>query len=280
MMKRIICIFALLAAGFCASAQMSADFYKKQYERQTASFGFSGLGVEAIIDKWEAAAPQDPAMLMARFNYWLDKGKTTEMVPKDQTKYLGAKPMLTLKDSLGRPVNYFQENFFEDECFAKASSAIEAAIKAYPLELEFRFAKMNALFDYEKESPDMAYAELLALVERTHAEHPAWTFQGQPTESVDFEDAVLQYCSLLFTMGTPETYEMFYALSGKMAKYYPANSFFTSNMGSYWLVVKENRKKAASYYKKALKINPEDYSAKRNMQIIQSLQSRQGQSSK
>lgn len=279
-MKKLICIIALLTAGICAQAQFTAEFYKNQYLRQVASLGEAGLGVEAIIDKWEQAAPADRDMLMARFNYWLAKGKKETMITKDQARYLGNKPVLTLKDSLGRPVNYFPDTVFDDECFAKASSAIEAAIKTYPDELQFRFAKINALIDYEKESPDMAYAELLALVDRNHDSHPEWTFKGEKTDESDFVGAVQEYCSLLFTEGTPVTYEMFLAMSTKMSKLYPSYSDFISNIGSYWLVVKDNKKKASSYYKKALKLNPDDYAAKRNMEIIQSLQSRQGRSSK
>lgn len=273
-------MIAVLAAGICASAQMSPDFYRKQYARQVESFGVAGLGVEAIIDKWEQAAPGDPDMLMARFSYWLAKGKSDKMVVKDQARFLGARPTLTLKDSLGRNVNYFEETFFDDECFAKASSVIEEALRMYPDELQFRFAKINALLDYEKESPDMAFAEIQALMDRHLASHPAWTFKGEATDEEDIENAMLDYCSVLFTEGTRTSYEMFLTLSTRMSKIYPKNSSFISNIGTYWLIAKDNRKKASSYYKKALKMNPDDYAAKRNMEIIQSLQSGQGRSSK
>ena len=43
---------------------------------------------------------------------------------------------------------------------------------------------------------------------------------------------------------------------------------------------KKDNKKAEKYYKKALKIEPEDYAAISNLKIIQSSKSKKGQSSK
>lgn len=65
-----------------------------------------------------------------------------------------------------------------------------------------------------------------------------------------------------------------------MNKLEPNNTVFIDNIGSYWQVAKRNNKKAEKYYKKALKIDPEDYAATSNLKLIQSSKSRKGQSGK
>ena len=57
-----------------------------------------------------------------------------------------------------------------------------------------------------------------------------------------------------------------------MSKRYPDNPAFIDNLGSYWLVARDNDKQAAKYYKKALKLDPEDYAAQRNLKIIENRQ--------
>ena len=54
-----------------------------------------------------------------------------------------------------------------------------------------------------------------------------------------------------------------------MTKLFPKNSVFVGNLGSYQQVVKGNDKQAVKFYKKALKLDPEDYAARRNMQLIE-----------
>ena len=278
-MKRLFCLIAILSCA-CAFAQMTPEFYKGQFERQVKTLGYAGVGVENILDKWERVAPEDGEMLKARFHYHYEKGRSEKMEVKDRTRFLGQKPVLTLKDSLGRDVNYFREEFFDDAEFALASKAIDKAVSLYPDELEYRLLKISSLFTYEKDSPDMARLELDRIIDRNQAEHPAWTYKGEPVDEDTFVGIVQEYCYNFFTVGSPNSYEHFLAVSERMSKLYPKNPAFVSNIGTYWLVARQNSKKASKFYKKALKLNPDDYAAKKNLEIIQTLQSQKGRSSK
>ena len=53
-----------------------------------------------------------------------------------------------------------------------------------------------------------------------------------------------------------------------MNKLYPKNPVFLDNIGSYWQVARGNDKQAEKFYKKALKLDPDDYAATRNLQLI------------
>lgn len=268
-MKRSLFIAAaLLLSGALASAQTSQDFLAK-YQRQVKMLGADGVGVETIIDRWEEAFPDDGDMLEARFLYNYLKSQSTDVVRKDGAKYLGAAPVLSLKDSIGMDVNYFQETMFVDSLFARSQNAIDKAIACYPDDIRFRLDKISSLFAYEKESPDLAYAEIVKMIDLNNPSSPKWIYAGEKLSDDEFVDIVQDYCSNFFKLGTPNGYELFLALSQKMNKLYPKNASFVGNIGSYWFVGKNNYKKAQSFYKKALKLNPDDAAAKRNMKILE-----------
>lgn len=255
--------------------------FKASYERQVRNVGPAGVGVETIINKWEAACPRDPDMFAARFNLLFAKSKGTQVVQKEGRKYLGASPVLSLKDSLGREVNYFEVPVFTDSLYAGGMRAVDTAIDLRPQELRYRFYKITALLEYEGESPDMAAQELMSMIDAyTSSKGEGWTLDGKPSDEETFCQAVGEYCYSFFYLGTGQGYEYFLKVSQRMNKLYPRNTVFIDNIGSYWQVAKGNARKAMKYYKKALKINPDDYVAQKNISIIQLSQSKKGRSSR
>jgi len=279
-MKKLVFAALLLLSCLCpAAAQENADYYKAQYERQKKVLGPDGVGIETILDRWAQAFPEDGDMLEGRFLYYLAKSRSLEMVMRKEKKYLGQKPTLELKDSLGTPFYYYQLPVFDDSLYALSSSAIDKAVSLYPHELAYRADKIASLLAYERESPDMAEAEVMNLI-RMNASHPAWTYYGEPGDDDLFQELIQGHCYTFFTTGTPRSYEAFLKVSEQMSKMYPKTAVYLSNIGSYWFVAKDNPKKAATYYKKALKLDPEEYAATRNMKLIQSSQSQKGRSSR
>ena len=269
-MKRLILAIATIALCAAAAAQTTAEEFQARYDRLVRTVGYDGVGVETLLDRWEEAFPDDMAIPVARFSYFLQKSQRAEMVPKGtQRRFLGNPPALTLKDADGQDVNYFEENFFDEEYYSEAIKVLDRQIGLRPDELRFYLLKITALNAYEKESPDMAAAELKALIERQASARPAWTLDGEPADLEVFQQAVGEFCYDFFQTGTPAGYEYFREVSERMNKLFPKNPVFLDNLGSYQLVVKENDKQAAKYYKKALKLDPDDYAATTNLQIIE-----------
>jgi len=268
-MKKLMLTLLLSAASCIAlSAQDSAEAFKSRYDALVKRVGYDGVGVETVLDRWEKAFPEDPDMLTGRFNFYLSKSAYTEVKPKKQDRFMGNRPMLVLKDSLGTDVNYFQETFYEDSLFALASQAIDQAVKLYPDRLDLRFSKITSLVGYEKESPDMATSALSSLIDYNGTVHPAWKYGDEPAEDDLFEAGIQEYCASFYTIGTPTSYESFRTLSEKMLKYDPKNPLFMSNIGTYYFIAKGDNKTARKYYDKVLKLDPSNYTAIKNSVLM------------
>ena len=267
-MKKIFALFlALLSIG--AYSQTTTEEFKAGYERQVRNVGLSGPGVETILDRWEEAFPDDKDMLLGRYSFYYGKSRTVEVVPKDKQRFMGNKPTFTLKDEKGNPVNYFEENMFDDEYFAKSQQVLDRIIGMYPDELLYQCAKITSMLEYEKESPELAPLELAKLIDVFSKNHPAWTYDGEKVTAEDFADIIQQYCATLYQVGTDVAYEAFKNISTSMNKLFPKNVAFIDNLGSYWLVAQRNYKKAISYYNKALKLDGSDETASKNRKVAE-----------
>ena len=123
-MKRLFLTFMALAAVLPALAQTSKEDYVTRYTLLANKLGPTGVGIETLINKWEADYPEDVSMLCAKFNYYFNKAQHPEVVKKAQNKFMGNPPMLELNDSTGAPVKYFEEIMFDDDLFGTAMQAM------------------------------------------------------------------------------------------------------------------------------------------------------------
>ena len=74
-MKKTILAIAAIALCAAAAAQTTTEEFQARYERLVRNVGYSGVGVETLIDRWEEALPDDANPKLARFNYFYDKAR-------------------------------------------------------------------------------------------------------------------------------------------------------------------------------------------------------------
>ena len=262
-------VAVLVSIQFPAHAQkLSQADYLDRYTLLVNKLGVEGVGVETLLQRWGKDYPDDMDMLLGKFTYYLSKSQSNSMEKIDASKYLGEAPTLTLKDSLGNDVNYFQVTNYDDELFGQATQAIDKAIGLAQDRLDLRLYKIAALIGYEKGSPDMALSGLKELIDYDGHSHPTWIYPGFEPGPDLFPSLVQEYCYTFFRQATPASYEAFKEVSEKMAGYYPKNTVFLTNIGSYYLVYKHDSKNALKMYNKVLKKDPGDYTAIKNCVLL------------
>jgi tetratricopeptide (TPR) repeat protein len=271
MMKKIL--FVSLALIFSATIAFSQekqakDEYATRYQNLVARVGADGLGVETLLNHWNEDYPDDVNCKVGFFNFYLAKSQSFTIDTLRVSKYLGSEPMLSLKDSTGRDIYYYQIAHYDDELFGKASKILDEAIEMAPDRLDFRLLKVSALINYEGESPDMALSELKGLIDYNYTQHPKWSYPGLEMGEDAFPSLLQDYCYAFFKMGTPQTLKAFKDVSEKMLEYDPKNTLFMTNIGSYYLVAEHNGKAALKMYNKVLKLKPDDYTAIKNCVLL------------
>lgn len=264
----VVVILAAVLSSLSLRAQ-DAGKYAERYNLIASRLGAAGVGIETLINEWEQVAPDDSGLLVAKYNYYFAKSRSTSVVQKYKKKYLGNKPLFSLKDSTGVEVHYFEETVYEDSLFSIALKTVEHAIAKYPDNLSHRFVKASYLIDYEKESPDMAIVSLTALADEYFADAGRkWTYPEAVADRAFFNSAMQEYCYTFFNIGSVTSYEAFRTLSEKMLEKNPKEVMFMSNLGTYWFIAMSNHKQALKYYNKVLKIKPDDYTAIKNCVIL------------
>lgn len=267
-MKKIILALTLIAASLQLQAQDNSTF-KTRYNRLYKVGGAAGIGIETLLEQWEAAIPSDREMLAAKFSFYLTKSEREEIVPMDKTRYLGQKPVFELKDSLGRNVKYFSDYVYTDSLYFKAIDAIDKAIELFPDDLELRMGRIAALIRHDKEDQRAAKAEILALLDYNASAKPQWKENGTPVQEGGFESSIQDCCYELYKTSCESGYEAFKAVAEKASKLFPKDVNFLNDLGAYYMVAKNNPKKAITYYKKVLKLNPDDQAAVKNIKTAE-----------
>ena len=251
----------------CLAVSAQTIDHEQRYNLLVSKFGPGGVGVETVLNNWAKVDSTTVKLLAARFDYYFTKAATTQVVAKPGNKYLGMKPVLTLKDSTGADVCYYQEQVFDDEIYGKALRAVDKAINTHPYMLEFRFMKANAYIAYEKESPDMALAYLIALAVEDSSRKSPWKYDGKEVDPGFVTDAMKDYCYSFYSIGSQKSLDAFMKLSEKMNELHPGNLDYLNNIGTYYLVAANDYKTALKYYGKVLKKRPSDYTAIKNSVI-------------
>lgn len=270
-MRKILYTLAAVLLAVAATAQTTD--YQRRYNILMNRVGPAGVGMETLIDNWAKAEPESTDMLQARFYFYLVKSQGTEVVVRSESKYLGAEPILSLKDSTDTDVYYYEVLKYDDELFAQALKVVDKMISIDPGRLDYRFLKANSYLSYERESPDMALSSIMALAYEYKTTKTEWSYLEDPQQApvaVDdkmFAQMMQEYCYSLYSLGSPSSYEAFYRLSLRLNEYFPKEADFLGNIGSYHLVVNADCKTAVKYYDKALKLQPDNSSVLHNALI-------------
>ena len=266
--RRFLLTAVLTLLSLVCLAQNTSQDYQRRFSNLVARVGYDGVGLETLLDNWEKELPEDPDLWQARFLWCFNRAQTVSYIQLDADRYLGKDPVLPYVDSLGQRHNFFEDIAIDEDLFAVAQQAIVKAIQLEPDNLDLRFAKIGSLILYERESPDIAVAELGGLIDYHFISKPAWNFGGSSVSNDDFLGLCQEYLYRFYRLGTPVAAEAFRSLSEKILRYSPGNPLFLNNIGSYYLVFQKDSKTALKYYNKVLKTHPDDLTAIQNCILL------------
>lgn len=260
----------MISAILCLSAAaQTSDSYLKVYNNLVSRVGYDGIGIWGLLEKWSKADSCGVDLQVAKFNYHFARSRKDSITIHPGRKFLGMDPVLSLKDSTGKDINYFSEPFYDPVEFNLAISDLDMAIATNNDRLDLYATMADALSAFEKGKADMTLRFLSGMIERNYRKGNKWVLPGQEVGKDSFPELMQTYCYLMYQKGTPEGYEAFKTLSEAMLKHEKNNVNFINNLGSYYLVCKQNDKNAMKYYTKSLRIKPDDEVAAKNIKLIE-----------
>lgn len=269
MMKRkILAALTLSVIGLAAFAQTTEN-YLARYNALVSRVGFSGIGVETLLDKWESADPGDINQMVARFNYYLHKSSRDSVVVSTKARYLDMDPLFNAKDTSGVVKYYYNEKVYDPALFAKAISSIDKAIQFDNTRLDVYMMKVNTVISYEKETPDNSKDLILFMLGKYFADKDYWKFPDLVLTDDNFLEAVQDLCITYYNIGSPQAMLCFKAVSERVLKSRPKAVEFMNNMGAFYASYAKDDKKAMKYYSNALKLDPQNMVARQNVKLIQ-----------
>lgn len=265
-MRRIFLILSLFVCSVSLFGQ--TENYKKRYDLLKSYVGVDGLGVETLLTEWQKADSTSADMMLAWFDYHYTKATRDTIIKSESKTYLGQQPLMSLKDTTGKDIYYFEDVVFDDLQYGNAMRMVDKLISRFPSVLDYRFTKVNMLVEYEKASPDMALSYILELIDEDKGGKRYWEFNHKKADADVFPTSMNEYCLWFYTIGSEASREGFGEIAQRMLKSYPRNLMFLNHLGSYYLVQQNNFKKALKYYNAVLKLKPDDYVAMKNSIII------------
>lgn len=229
-------VYALLAFWLLVSSFRLGDGFREQF--QTAVRAGDAPAVENVLTAWEKAAPQDPDLYVAQFNWLLKKAERVELRPSTATA-----GEFAIKNKKGKAVGSL-ETGYDPELVTQAANALTKGLGFAPnrLDMHFGLAKL-----YEMTGQPALEEQALSNALASHAKNPQpwrWREGGTlPAPEADFVPSTLeQYAAFYWQQEAPAAMEHGHAIAELMEQYYPKSSLGYFNTGVYYSVTKQSAK--------------------------------------
>lgn len=225
------------------------------------------------VGYWPLAFAQETGDAYAdRFNEHLNAGLQSSITMSVELPlYAYNTQVLTLQDTVtGGPAGFVYQGYFITDS-AQVDSAVmtlQEGIRKFPNRLDLYFG-LAATYLYI-DQPDM----MIGIVERAMQQEKKnkgkwlWTNDELTPDTIDYMYERVQEDFARFWEA--EDLERSERVAQMAVKYYPKRAEYWNNMGAVTMW-KNDKKKAMKYFKKALKLNPNDELIKANIEYIKGL---------
>ena len=213
--------------------------------------------VESILKEWEKEDANNPEMLIAYFNYYLNREMDSVMTmgKMDDGRY-----------------GLYDRKTFKQEDVKTGISYLDKALKNNPDRLDIHFGKCSSLL--QSENYNEACVAIIDVLETSIKIQNKWKWSNGRTLSDDGESALFSgindYCPVLFNRLRVEN-SNFTKVINTIEKLYPNN-----NIGLNWCArfysQSGNNKKAISFLKRAYELDKSDYVVLGNLGYLYELE--------
>lgn len=200
-----------------------------------------------ILTEWEKSEPENPEMLIAYFNYYLNRNY--DAVP-------------TMGEMANGQYGLYNQEYFNNEDLAKGISYLDKALQNNPSRLDIHFGKCSSFL--RSANYDKAVTAIIELLETSIKVDNNWLWTNDEKMVSNTKDGennlfsgISDYCyELLNTI--EENASLLEKLFTKIELLYP-NNIIGINFSSRFYYLSGNSKKAIELLKNGLKINKNDY---------------------
>ncbi|AHC16242.1 tetratricopeptide repeat protein [Salinispira pacifica] len=253
-MKHVpLCCVALL----CLVSSLHADD-KSHYLKLLDNQSFEEL--ELHLHDWESRNPDDPEMLIAWFNYYLNMGRTSGMVMEKRDDQPAGSSMAISDPDTGDVIGYmYEQTEYDPEMVGRGISYLNRALELYPDRLDIHFGKIKTLEDlgdYQAESRALQHA---IEVSSDIANQWFWSdYEALEDGKAFFIGNIQDYYSHWFNDGGDTAIDAIRSAAETQMKEFPGHPYAYNNMALSHLV-KNELEAALPYLLEAETLSPEDY---------------------
>lgn len=250
-MKKLA-LFVLAAAAF----GVAASDYNSSFNAWISDGCYEQA--DSVLRLWEAQSPDDPELYPARFNYFMNRARSSVLVLNGADGV--GEDELVFRDSAGAVAGSIGSgSVWNDSLFALAMQAIDKGIEAYPLRLDFRLGKAAAAELCSSWGDVAGTVEGVLELTGRKGTRWCWTGGGELGDSARemVADAAFDYLRGLYSSDDAEALALVGPLGDKILKVFPKDVRTLNLMGaaSY---DRGDAKSALSYFGRAAKAAPDD----------------------
>lgn len=249
--KKIVIVSVLLLT---ISAVFGKDF-SKEFLKAFQDSDYKK--VESILKEWEKEDSNNPEMLIAYFNYYLNRDMDSVMTmgKMDDGRY-----------------GLYDRKTFKQEDVKTGISYLDKALKSNPDRLDIHFGKCSSLL--KSENYDKACAAIIDVLETSIKVQNKWKWSNGKTIPDDGESALFSgindYCPVLFnSLGVENS--NFKTVINTIEKLYPNNNIGLNWCARFYSQSGDN-KKAISFLQKAYELDKTDYVVLGNLGYLYELE--------
>ena len=224
MLKKIFYTAVLLLISIISFSQDFLGQFREQSSKKDTA------GELRVLTAWASAAPKDPELFIAYFNYYV-RNSMTEIISLDESRK--NKNSFVVSDTgTGKPIAYLNSSLkYKSDILQKGFDYIDQGIRFHPTRLDMRFGRIYMLG--QAENFHEFTKEIVAAIEYGNQINNTWLWkEGKSLENGKqfFLNSLQDYITTIYNTGDDNLLPLMRQISETVIKYFPEHVESLSNI--------------------------------------------------